>query len=549
MRQLVLAVTLLVVAVRGQHEQGPRGLPAHTRQFLDIAPFSQGPKSRPPPVRLRGPPPPAVRGPLRPQHSGESRPIFNGPPPYAGSGPQPFPSESGQGTGHLPLNPRPNFDNPHFQPENEVNVAADEVALEISDYSSIFPDGEYVAPTREIVDSRLPTDHFSARAPQPNSFTPVATQQSPSPKENLQHQNQAKEEHQPQVSDEHLLSQVTPQQQDEPQLREPPYQPEQQTQQEQPRLQITEAAEKPQHDLPTVQEPPQQLGPQQYEQETQEVVEIVSPPRPIHHPIPGPPYPRPQDGQLHFSEFKALSLIAISQYNVINENQEPFEIQAAESREQPYRIEYDYDEEEEEEEEPDRLALLLLDSHFTCFDKNNGYYADEEVQCEVFHYCQDKLKHSWLCPQGASFHQDNICEKSSKFHFVNEFLYKEVDGEDGSNKTYADRYYPEGFEFGVARVETDGQIPQPGGGVGTGQHPPRRPTPAFLDRLPHTQPQRPQYQEEVPDAYVQDRYPGQFSRPPPDTGTPQRFSGPPIYRSDSQGHENLQEVIAHRRQG
>ncbi|XP_068238612.1 uncharacterized protein [Palaemon carinicauda] len=108
--------------------------------------------------------------------------------------------------------------------------------------------------------------------------------------------------------------------------------------------------------------------------------------------------------------------------------------------------------EEEEEEEPDRLAILLLDSKFSCQGKNNGYYADEDVSCEVFHYCQDTVKHSWLCPEGASFHQvhlicmprseDNICERSSTFHFVNDFLYKELEG---PNKTYADRYYPEGF--------------------------------------------------------------------------------------------------------
>lgn len=76
---------------------------------------------------------------------------------------------------------------------------------------------------------------------------------------------------------------------------------------------------------------------------------------------------------------------------------------------------YDYEDElpgelrgeelEEEEEEPDRLSILLLDSTFTCYQMKNGYYADEELDCEVFHYCQDNVKHSWLCPEGASFHQ------------------------------------------------------------------------------------------------------------------------------------------------
>lgn len=47
--------------------------------------------------------------------------------------------------------------------------------------------------------------------------------------------------------------------------------------------------------------------------------------------------------------------------------------------------------------------------------------------------------------------RDNICEKSSQFHFVNDYLYKTVDNEDGSSSDsgiYADRYYPEGFELG-----------------------------------------------------------------------------------------------------
>ena len=33
--------------------------------------------------------------------------------------------------------------------------------------------------------------------------------------------------------------------------------------------------------------------------------------------------------------------------------------------------------------------------------------------------------------------EDNICARSSTFHFVNDFLYKEVEGE--RNGTYADR--------------------------------------------------------------------------------------------------------------
>ena len=49
--------------------------------------------------------------------------------------------------------------------------------------------------------------------------------------------------------------------------------------------------------------------------------------------------------------------------------------------------------------------------------------------------------------------EDNICEKSSEFHFVNDFLYKEVSLDpEGHNKTYAERYYPEGYVGGVASI-------------------------------------------------------------------------------------------------
>jgi len=63
------------------------------------------------------------------------------------------------------------------------------------------------------------------------------------------------------------------------------------------------------------------------------------------------------------------------------------------------------DEEDEEEAKPDRLQELLPQSKFVCTSKNTGYYADEGLGCEVFHYCQDGAKHSWVCPDGFTFHQ------------------------------------------------------------------------------------------------------------------------------------------------
>lgn len=60
---------------------------------------------------------------------------------------------------------------------------------------------------------------------------------------------------------------------------------------------------------------------------------------------------------------------------------------------------------ETEEDEPDRLTLLLPQSKFDCTSKKTGYYADDGLNCEVFHYCQDNARHSWICPEGFVFHQ------------------------------------------------------------------------------------------------------------------------------------------------
>lgn len=53
-------------------------------------------------------------------------------------------------------------------------------------------------------------------------------------------------------------------------------------------------------------------------------------------------------------------------------------------------------EEELEEEEPDHLALMLAKSQFSCNERTTGYYADDTVGCQIFHYCSDNTKHSWI---------------------------------------------------------------------------------------------------------------------------------------------------------
>lgn len=112
-------------------------------------------------------------------------------------------------------------------------------------------------------------------------------------------------------------------------------------------------------------------------------------------------------------------------------------------------------EEVAKEPEVDRLALLLQDSKFSCSTKKPGYYADDGLNCQVFHYCNEGVRHSWMCPDGTLFHQihlicmaeggDNICKQSSKFHFVNDYLYKQLEQRPRDNGTirYANRYFPE----------------------------------------------------------------------------------------------------------
>ncbi|CAG0924828.1 unnamed protein product [Notodromas monacha] len=53
---------------------------------------------------------------------------------------------------------------------------------------------------------------------------------------------------------------------------------------------------------------------------------------------------------------------------------------------------------------------------------------------------------------------ENICKMSSKYHFVNDYLYKPInEEEDGGTLQYSDRYYPEGYHAG-ANMELDGNV-------------------------------------------------------------------------------------------
>ncbi|CAN8004207.1 unnamed protein product, partial [Ixodes hexagonus] len=124
-------------------------------------------------------------------------------------------------------------------------------------------------------------------------------------------------------------------------------------------------------------------------------------------------------------------------------------------------------EEEEEEQKPNPLTLLLEKSTFTCSGKSDGYYSDNSVECQVFHYCVAGAKHSWMCPEGTVFHQvhlncvpasQDICNTAEKFFFVNDYLHKELESR-GPNNTvqYAQRYYPDGYVLGDPFTVPSGQ--------------------------------------------------------------------------------------------
>lgn len=60
------------------------------------------------------------------------------------------------------------------------------------------------------------------------------------------------------------------------------------------------------------------------------------------------------------------------------------------------------EDEPEEERKPSKLELLLAQSKFACSEKKDGYYADTGLGCQVFHYCVQGVKHSWMCPDRKS---------------------------------------------------------------------------------------------------------------------------------------------------
>lgn len=75
---------------------------------------------------------------------------------------------------------------------------------------------------------------------------------------------------------------------------------------------------------------------------------------------------------------------------------------------------------------------------FSCTGRTEGYYADMETRCQVFHICAtlhtgDDVKNSFLCPNGTVFNQESFvcqwwadvnCAASESFYQLNENIGK-----------------------------------------------------------------------------------------------------------------------------
>ncbi|XP_050732655.1 histone acetyltransferase KAT6A-like [Eriocheir sinensis] len=585
MRWAVAAAAVLAIA--------SSALPANAQgtQFLDASPFVLGPPPNPQARRGQNNPPRGFAVGFT-QSGGALRPPSN--------------------VGQIPLNPRPHFDNPKFEGEEREEVSLKfpehEEALNVGELTSVFnpqphfepfdfegkeetssnlpKDEEQTAKFEDEIGDTQPLDDFPLTSPDssdthtPAPASPREEQHPPPPPSKT-----------PATFNLPPVPEVTPQQEEELQLKAPS-------------RDNTNHDQDDQNDHYT-----QTLNPQHHFEATQDVLDVVSAPRPPRSPQPARPRPYP--------EIPYRRTVHPNQLPTYSGGSDVHDLEAQGSREQQYRVNYEYEDElpggryqgeekedEEEEEEPDRLSLLLLDSKFACYERKNGYYADEELECEVFHYCQDNVKHSWLCPEGASFHQvhlicmprsaENICARSSKFHFVNDFLYKELEGSDGRNKTYADRYYPEGFANGVSGAggglgavdvgvvgggggsggggggggDYDGGYSSGGGGGGGGgfgggggysggggfgrggggggqvsprprrppppQSPQPQPLPSYLDAIARQQQQQQQQQQDQ-SPYQQQRQ--EQHVPPPQPRPVQQYEEPQIYKEEEHKEE------------
>uniref|UniRef100_T1JG12 Chitin-binding type-2 domain-containing protein n=1 Tax=Strigamia maritima TaxID=126957 RepID=T1JG12_STRMM len=81
----------------------------------------------------------------------------------------------------------------------------------------------------------------------------------------------------------------------------------------------------------------------------------------------------------------------------------------------PSTAQFDIPEEEEEEEEdevPPSLTSIPRSLRFSCRNRIQGFYADPQAGCQVYHRClYDGRRYSFLCGKGTIFNQKNfVCD-------------------------------------------------------------------------------------------------------------------------------------------
>lgn len=216
-----------------------------------------------------------------PAPSSQEHPI-----PFQGLPPRPIDveeaPESPSQVAEIPLDPRPSLDNTEFQ-EERMDYPEDEAALNPEDLTSVFHD------EGDTGESLLPEDFTATSAELLGVFQYADTHdeqtQTPALPREEQHPppppSHSAAPHSPSVPD------VTPLQEEELQLQPPSRTTHQQEPPHQDQNHHFTQPYDPNHQYPEVEDPRQQLSsPGQFEEETHDVVEVVSAPRPSRSPDP-----------------------------------------------------------------------------------------------------------------------------------------------------------------------------------------------------------------------------------------------------------------------
>ncbi|XP_023230621.1 uncharacterized protein LOC111630709 [Centruroides sculpturatus] len=98
-----------------------------------------------------------------------------------------------------------------------------------------------------------------------------------------------------------------------------------------------------------------------------------------------------------------------------------------------------------DEKKEDKLTQILPHVTFDCGGRTEGYYADIQFDCEVFHYCKPNgERFTFVCPPKSRFNQKHmicdydrygmkLCHTAEKYFKLNENLYPKTEDEKNAN--------------------------------------------------------------------------------------------------------------------